>query len=165
MIQHWVTEKYTSHQYFGIGGFGDIETFVSDPLEVELAVTEEAEVFTGGWTFAYEQEVAKRKKKHKELERLEAKAQKIQDKVDRELALELQKDERDRERVNELERLASLAQQHEDSVLQLGERVEKAYNRAILNHTYSANEALERVIRQAHEEEKWLINITMELLQ
>ncbi len=34
MIRHWVTEKFASHQYFG----GDIETFVSDPLVIAIAV-------------------------------------------------------------------------------------------------------------------------------
>jgi len=43
MIQHWLTEKYTAHQYFGIGGVGDIETYVSSPTE-----TIEEEALVGG---------------------------------------------------------------------------------------------------------------------
>lgn len=34
MIQHWITEKFTSHQYFD----GYIETFVSDPLGLVATV-------------------------------------------------------------------------------------------------------------------------------
>jgi len=118
----------------------------------------------GGWAYAYEDEILKRKAKRKELDELEEKAKKIQDKLDRELALELKKELEDQERVNELNRLAKLAQKHETDVIQLGDRVEIAYNRAILSYNYSAMEALERTIRQAKEEEEWLIQITMELI-
>jgi len=29
MIRHWTSEAFTAHQYFGAGGFGDIETYIS----------------------------------------------------------------------------------------------------------------------------------------
>jgi len=38
MINHWSPEGFTSHQYFGIGGFGDIETYVSSPSKTIEAV-------------------------------------------------------------------------------------------------------------------------------
>ena len=124
----------------------------------------ETETFTGGWWYAYEQEVQKRKKKQKEIAELEAKAKAIQVKIDRELAEELAEEEKNQERLKELRRLTKLAEQHEQSVTELGDRVTSAYNRAKEKYTYSAMECMEREIKRAHEEEQWLIGVTMNLI-
>lgn len=124
----------------------------------------EAETYTGGFWYAFEAEQLRRRKKHKELLELEEKAEQLQNKLDRELALELRQEEKNRERIAELRRLAELAKDNEEAIEDLGERVTKAYKRAILQYNYSAMEALEREIKRAKEEEDWLISIAMELL-
>lgn len=130
-----------------------------------ITVTEAAEEdFTGGWWVAYEKEQEERKKKRKELAKLEENAKRIESKLDRELALELKKDEEDRARLQELTRLTRLAEDHADDIKALGDRVTKAYERATMKYTYSAMEAMEREIRKAQEEETWLVNITLELI-
>lgn len=138
----------------------------SDSSNAFLVTVQEAEeeAFTGGWWIVYEQEQEKRRKKRKELALLEEKAKKLQSKLDRELALEIAKEEQDRERLAELNRLALLADEHKEDIQELGERVTKAYQRAIIQFNYSALEALDREINRAKDEEDWLIKITLELL-
>jgi len=120
--------------------------------------------FTGGFWFDYDREIKRKHDKRKELQELEAKAEQIQNDLDKKLALEIQQDQQDKARLKELNRLVELAETHEKAVTQLGEKVTTAYKRAIIKHTYSSMEALERTIRQAREEEDFLIRATMELL-
>ena len=123
-----------------------------------------ASSYSGGWWYAYDLEDRKRRKKKKELLKMEEKANKIQSELDKELALELRKEVENQLRIEELTRLTKLAQEHEQEVHDLGERVTKAYQRATIQYNYSALEALEREIQRAREEEDWLINITLELM-
>ena len=127
-----------------------------------FSITVTATAFTGGWWIAYEQEKIKREQER--AKKLKKQAKKLTTKLDQELAFELRKEVENQLRIEELTRLTKLAQEHEQEVQDLGERVTKAYQRAIIQYNYSALEALEREIQRAKEEEDWLINITLELM-
>lgn len=158
MIQHWVTERYTDHQFFGIGGFGLIETYVSSPTETVEEEVEKAIVGGGGWAYLYDYEYEYRKKKKKELKELQEKAERIQNKLDRELALELRKQEKEQYRIEELRRLTKLAEDHQEELKQVvSQKALKAVESAIIKQTYSAMERMEREIAKAREEEAFLM--------
>lgn len=117
---------------------------------------------SGGWpVFAtlYERELSHRrdiKRRHQELER---ETQQIQNQLDRQIALELRKQERDAEHTAELVRLKALADQLEASEARFayGERVVKALERATLAGNFSALEALDRELARANEEQEFLL--------
>ena len=161
----------TDEDYFGnfvVTGTNASGSDDSNSFSVTISVAEveeaEPEAFTGGWAFEYQNEVVRRAKKKKELEELEEKAEKIADDLERQLAIEIHQEEKDKERLAELKRLTKIAEKHEKAVTELGERVTKAYERAIIKQTFSAMEALERTIRQAKEEEDFLVRVTLELI-
>jgi len=120
---------------------------------------------TGGFWRAYQYQEELRKKEEEERKRLKAKAEEIQNKLDRELALELQKDESEYAKIQELERLTVLAEQHLEYIDEsLSEKVNIAAKRAIKQGNFSAMEALQRELRKAREEEIFLIQATMIIL-
>ena len=120
---------------------------------------------SGGWWYAYDFEYEQRKRKKKELEALEAKAKQIQDAIDRELAKELRKQEKEQERLAELKRLAKLADKHKEELEQtLSQKAIFAVEQAIIKGTYSAMERLEREMRKAKEEEEFLLNAAIIIL-
>lgn len=113
---------------------------------------------SGGYSWRwFDQEMLRRKKKKREQEEAEERAQALQDKIDRELAAELRKAEKERERINELKRLAELAQKNIKQVEALEPKVLKALERAIIQGNYSAMEAFEREVSRAREEEEFLL--------
>ena len=121
---------------------------------------------TGGWWFAYEQEMLRREAKRREREQKRAKAKALKDQVDRDIALEFRRQEEEAEREAELARLTRLAEEYQDQIkAQFGTRVTLAAARAITQGNFSAMEALEREMARAREEELFLINATMLILQ
>ena len=120
--------------------------------------TTDAEVsaFTGGFIQAFEIALAEREAKEREIEQLEYEAQQIQDSLDRKLAFEFRKQEKEELKLKEYKRIKKLAENHKKEVLELGDRVRKALDRAIQQETFSALEALDREIRKAREEEEFL---------
>jgi hypothetical protein len=127
------------------------------------AVTEEQP--TGGWWYTYDHELALRKRKKKEIQEREAKAEQIQDDIDRELAKELRKQEREQERIAELRRLAKLAQEHKEELQQsVSQKAIFAAEQAMIKGTYSALERLERELAKSKEEEEFLIQATSMIL-
>ena len=130
----------------------------------DIVVTEEAvseETYSGGWWDAYDYEYQRRKRKQEELEALEAKAEQIQDKLDRELAEELRKQDREAERIAELKRLTKLAEKHQRELENvIPPKVLKSAESAIIEGTYSKMERFERELKRAREEELFLIEAT-----
>lgn len=129
----------------------------SNAFNVEV-IAAEAEAASGGWWYAYDYEYEERKRKKKRLEDLEAKAEQIQDKIDRELAKELRKQEKEQLRLDELRRLSKLAQEHKEELEQsVSQKAIFAAEQAMIKGTYSAMERLERELAKAKEEELFLI--------
>ena len=121
-------------------------------------VVADDETPTGGFWFDYDRELRKRKQERKERERLEEEAKQIQDRLEREIALEFRKQETELARVKELKRLAVLAEEHRKAIhANLSDKVIKAADRAVRQGNYSAMEAFEREVFRAREEEEFLI--------
>ncbi|MCP4985241.1 MAG: hypothetical protein GY928_03960, partial [Colwellia sp.] len=113
---------------------------------------------SGGFFFDYDRLQYKRKKERKRLDDLEEEAERIKNKLDKKLALEFRKKEREESRVKELQVLTRLAKDHKAEVERVfNEKVIKAANRAIIQGNYSAMESLERQIKQVREEEEFLL--------
>jgi len=121
-----------------------------------VAVTEES--FTGGFFFDYERELAKREREKKRREEEKAKALKIQNELDKQIALEFRKQEEEAARLQELKRATFLAEQHKQFIADnLNEKVLASVDRAITKGNYSALEALDRQLYEAFEEEAFMI--------
>jgi len=114
------------------------------------------DVVSGGFIQAFELALAERRRKEKELEELEYEAQFIQDSLDRKLAFEFRKQEKEELKLKEYKRIKLLAEKHQQEVVQLGDNVRKALDRAIQKESYSALEALDREIKRAREEEEFI---------
>lgn len=113
---------------------------------------------TGGFWYDYDLEYRKREDERKERERLLEEAKQIQDRIDRELALEFRKQDAEQSRIKELQRLTKLADKQQRFLKEnLSELVFKSAERAIRQGNYSAMESFERQIRLAREEELFLI--------
>ena len=116
------------------------------------------ETFSGGFFFDYDREQFRRRKERKRLEELEEEAQKIQDDLDKALALEFRKKEREESRIQELQVLTRLAREHKAEVDRVfNENVIKAANRAIMDQGFSQMEMLERLIDKQQQEEEFLL--------
>ena len=114
---------------------------------------------TGGWIRGYERELARRRIAKLKQIRREEETEEIQDKIDREIAELIVAQEAKDEHRQELERLSALLKSNKDaeSIRQYGERVMKAYERALLQGNFSALEAFDREISRAREEEEFLL--------
>ena len=108
-----------------------------------VTVSEVVSEATGGWWYTYDHELAERKRKKKEIEALEAKAEQIKSTLDRELAKELRKQEKEQARISELRRLTKLAQEHKEELKQsVSQKAILAADNAMIKGTYSAMEML-----------------------
>lgn len=112
------------------------------------------DTFSGGFLYAYEREQARRRKKRREQEEREEAARELQDKVDREIAELLARQEAEDERRAELDRLQRLVRDHSRDQLQLSNRAKVAYVRALTQANFSAMEALDRELQRMLEEEE-----------
>jgi hypothetical protein len=139
--------------------------FAATPLET-VAVAEPEQSATGGFWFAFDQEMVRRDRERKKRQRLEEEAEKIQDKLDRELVIELRKAADERDRLDDLRKLSLLAEKHKKTIANnLSERVMLSLERALAKGNYSALEAFEREIKRAREEEEFLMSAVKFLLE
>jgi len=120
---------------------------------------------TGGWWFSYEKEIERQRENRRKRNELEDKAKEIQEEIDRELVKELQAKEIERERIEDLTRLKNLAKQHRQELRSvLSDRVLKAAESAIMVGNYSSMERFERELSRAREEEMFLLQATIIIL-
>ena len=125
----------------------------------------EEQTSTGGFWFDYDREMYRRDEELKKRERLEAESQQIKDRLDREIAQEYRKKEAEQSRLAELHRLAKLANIHQRSIKSIfSDRALVAAERAITKGNYSALEAFEREVGRAREEEFFLMQALMMVL-
>ncbi len=120
---------------------------------------------TGGFWFDYDRERYRRDEERKRLLDLELKALFVEDKLERKIALEFRKDEEEENRLIELSMLTKLAKEHKvDIERSSSDKVIQAANRAILQHSFSSMEQLERLLEREREEEIFLLIATQVLL-
>jgi hypothetical protein len=131
-------------------------------ITVSLGEAKAEESFAGGFIYAFEREMARRRKEARERAKAEEEAQALQDALDREIAELLHKQEAEQAKAQELERLKALVSRYDNSGTS-SERVEKAYARALAQQNMSAFLALNRELERMLEEEELLV-LTM-LLQ
>ena len=134
-----------------------------------VAAADSAEQPAGGWLFLneYEAELIRRRARDRRLRELEEETERIEDKIDREIAQLLRVQEAKDEKREDFARLAKLAKDHADieAARQYGDRVARAFARAIAQGNYSSLEALDRELKRARdEEEQFLLLATMMLL-
>jgi hypothetical protein len=113
--------------------------------------------FSGGFLFEYERHAAARRKRRREQEQLEQESRELQDKVDAEIALLLRRKEAEDEERAELGRLQRLVRTHSHEQLQLSDRAQIAYVRALTQENFSALEALDRELQRQFEEEDFAV--------
>ncbi len=134
----------------------------SNSFDVEVTAAVEAdddESPTGGWWSMYDNELALRKRKKDELDKLEAKAAAIVNAVDKAIADELRIQDRDAERLNELNRLSLLAETHKTELRNsVSQSALNAVEAAINKRNFSAMERLERELAKSREEELFLLH-------
>lgn len=121
----------------------------------------------GGFWEAFERVGRRRKRRLEELEEQEQELQQIKDETDREIALLLKEQERQETEEQERSRLAELARRYttERSKDLFGDRIAKAMARAAVQGNFSAIEAFLREVQKAQEEELFLINATIIMLE
>jgi hypothetical protein len=120
---------------------------------------------TGGWGqwFDYEQHRKNEAKK----ERADEKrlAQKIKDNIVREIALNERRIEEESAKLNDLARLGRLVEKHQASIAGLDNpRLTFVMQEALEKHTFSKLERLERELGIMREEEEFLMQATMILM-
>ena len=131
--------------------------FLTGATPSDAVVVPEAEAeFSGGFWEAYDREMVDRDRIRRKRRKVEELAERAQDKIEREIALELRKHEAEQARVDELNRLRELVERHQEG-LALSERVSVAAERAILQRNFSAMEALERELQRLREEELFML--------
>lgn len=130
----------------------------ADSNAFSITVTASA-ASSGGWWPLYDQEIARRKRRKKELEELEAERERIEDAQTREIAAFLQEQEAKDARRDELQRLADLVASYAqtEAPSDLSPRVQKAIAKAAERQTTWALQALERELKRAQEEEAFLL--------
>ena len=82
--------------------------------------------FSGGFWFDYDAEYSRRRREEKKRLEAEEAAQKIQDELEREIALEFRKQDAENDRVNELARLTALTEKHRSQVDREFEEMDKS---------------------------------------
>ena len=150
---------------FGIDGaiWSPVGSFAGK--EEGVVVEEEVVKPSGGFWPDYDSYLYKRRKERKRLRELEEEAKRIKDRLDRELALEERKIEREESRIQELKVLTRLAKEHKEDIEQsFNKSVIFAANKAIMKGNYSAMERLERQIERIREEEWFLLEATRIIL-
>jgi TPP-dependent pyruvate/acetoin dehydrogenase alpha subunit len=125
---------------------------------VAPAVVEEDQQNTGGFWFAYEQEMYRRESERKKLKKKKEKAQKIKDEIEMQLALEARKQEENEQREDELRQLAFLVDEYKADIQRsLDQRILKTAEEAFRKQTFSSLEKLEREVFIMKEEEEFIM--------
>lgn len=119
----------------------------------------------GGWLFLNEWEAEKQRRKARERRRkkLEEETEQIEDKLDKQIAQLLRKQEAEDDEREGRKRLVGIAKAHADyeAAREYSERVAIALKRVIRQENYSAIKALERELKRAKEEEELLMIAVM----
>ena len=110
----------------------------------------------GGFWLDFERELEAWKRKRRERLLLEERTEKIKDKLEREIALELRKKEQEEERLNELKRLLRLVEIHERAIEELPERAIKSARLAVSGR-YNEMVRFERELYRLREEEEFIM--------
>lgn len=135
----------------------DYGASVSDapPAEPE----EPAETFTGGFAFAFEREMLRRKREERERLEREEESERIEEETTRKIALLLREQEAKDARRAELARLSDLVARFArgSDEAALSERVQKAIRTAGAKQTAWSLFQLEREMRRAQEEEEFIL--------
>ena len=120
---------------------------------------------TGGFWVYYEEEADRRRRHHAEREEKRRKAQTIQDKLDRLIALEQRRLEEESARHQELESLTEMVRGNKVSLRKATTaRIEFIAKQAINRRTFSSMEHLERELSLLREEEVFLMMATMMII-
>lgn len=138
-----------------IGGVSD--TFTSTTTSVAASEA------SGGWFFEFESHRERRRKRQQELDDAEEEAEKLQNKIDREIAQLLHEQERKDEKRKDLERIKSLVKRYE-SVTPAeisSERVLKALAEAKKKATTANLERLQREFERMCQEEDDFLALVM----
>lgn len=117
------------------------------------------DTFTGGFVYAYERELARRRRERKKRQEREEEAERIEEETSREIARFLHEQEANDARRAELQRLSELVETYarRGTEAALSERVQKAISKAATKQTAWALYALERELKRAQEEESFLL--------
>lgn len=107
----------------------------------------------------------RRAARQREEEAAEARAKEIADEVTREIAERLQRQEAEAQTRAEHERLREIARRYEDQAQAFGARIQLATQRAAAQGGYSAMEALARELQRLIEEEMFLMQAAVMILQ
>jgi hypothetical protein len=123
---------------------------------------------SGGWGFLNDFDLERRRRRAiaRKRKELEEETEQIQDELDRAIAPELRKQEAIDEKRDSLNRLKELAKKHADieAARQYSERVATAFARALAQGNFSAMEALDRELQRARDEEDFMVQAFMLLL-
>ena len=147
-----------------LGGTSQLLAFSSTGgIQVgDVVVADEAT--PGLWEW-YDYEVERREQQRKRREKAKREAQKIKDKLERELALAEREIEEEESRQSELARLNKLVSNNQDFIQSFGsERLNFVMAEALERQTYSTNERLERELGNLREEEMFLLEATLLLV-
>jgi len=140
------------------------------PLVGALFANKEAAVvsvrtYTGGFWVEYRAEMDRRERARKKREKKRKLALKLQNELDRALAIAERELEENSAREEELSRLTEIAQEYKDELIkQTNGRVSFIALEAINRHTYSTMERFERELGKLHKEEEEFILLATELL-
>ena len=145
-----------------VGGTDQLSGFTSTGGAQVVSATTAA---TGGFWFDYEEEADRRRRHRAEREEKRRKAQAIQDKLDRLIALEQRRLEEESARHQELETLTDMVRGYKGSLRKATtERIQFIAKQAINRRTFSAMERLERELFTLSEEETFLMMATMMII-
>jgi hypothetical protein len=151
---------------FSIGGTSQLQAFTSSGfIQVGDVVVVDTDQPTGGWGYWFDYEQHRKNAAAKDREKEKRKAKQIEDEIHRALALEERKLEAESARVDDLNRLNQLVEKHQQSIVDLDNpRLTFVMQEALEKHTFSTNERLERTLSEMREEEFFLMQATMILL-
>ena len=134
-----------------------------DPVVPDVPVV--AETSTGGWVFRREQERYRQEDEARQRKTRKAKARKIADKLDREIALAfIARDEGEAQR-KDLERMTNLANEYKGDIIADNARIAQTIEDAVRLGTFSRMQKLARELDQMREEEEFLLLATKLLLE
>jgi hypothetical protein len=138
-----------------------LETY-SVGVEPEAAETEQPS--GGGWGF-HALELARRKRRKKRQQEIEEETEQIEDPTDRQIAKLLREQEAEDEGTQEFERLAEIVEDADlDAARQYSAAVADAFSKALETGKREAFVELERELKNAREEEEFLLTALLMLM-
>lgn len=147
-----------------VTGTNAVGSAASNAFSVTVVATQSS----GGWEFLYTYELHLKRRREEELKRqeLEEETERIEAKLDREIAQLLREQEAKDAKRADLERLKSLAKQNADieSARRYSERVAEALARAIEENSLKAAARLDKELKRALAEEQEFLRLATSLL-